>query len=131
MNAMKTDDDILNQIFGSPELPEGPRYADNVHVPENIKEMERRAINLAVQNKLNESINEFSIIIEEYPSYYSAYNNRAQVYRIKEDNEAALKDLDFVCQSQNVPIKVSKQVHWRLMIILLFYCIRHSHSEQF
>ena len=93
--------------------------------------MERRAINLAVQNKLNESINEFSIIIEEYPSYYSAYNNRAQVYRIKEDNEAALKDLDFVCQSQNVPIKVSKQVHWRLMIILLFYCIRHSHSEQF
>ncbi len=68
----------------------------------SIKQQEHAAVTLAASvqdprsnpEKITEAIDMMTAIIESCPSYGSAYNNRAQMYRLMGNSDAALKDLD-------------------------------------
>ncbi|KAJ1822294.1 hypothetical protein LPJ56_000885 [Coemansia sp. RSA 2599] len=67
-------------------------------IPEELKSaletLERQAIRTAESGQLDEAIGELSKILSSHRYYSSAYNNRAQVYRLMGNLEDALRDLD-------------------------------------
>jgi tetratricopeptide (TPR) repeat protein len=59
-----------------------------------IKQKENDAILLAESKDYECALSTLTVIIEEYPYYGSAYNNRAQVYRIMGNENSALVDIE-------------------------------------
>ncbi|KAJ1746178.1 hypothetical protein LPJ78_006008 [Coemansia sp. RSA 989] len=69
-----------------------------------LKKREAYAIATAESGKVEDAIGELSRIIAEYPEYASAYNNRAQAYRLTNASPSAIiADLDAAikCASDN------------------------------
>ncbi|PVZ98692.1 hypothetical protein BB558_005306 [Smittium angustum] len=62
-------------------------------VLKKIKSNEANAVALAESGDIDQALLLLSDIIKQYPEYGSAYNNRAQVYRLKKDDRRALDDL--------------------------------------
>lgn len=61
-------------------------------------QLEVQGIRLAENGKLQEAIAILTKAIETAPNHASLYNNRAQVYRLLDDDEAALEDIQSTIQ---------------------------------
>ncbi|CAO3633778.1 unnamed protein product [Mucor hiemalis] len=63
-----------------------------------LETLEKEAVSLVEKDEKNsdEALALFNKCIELESKYPSAYNNRAQLYRMKNDLDAAIKDLDYV-----------------------------------
>ncbi|KAJ2354209.1 hypothetical protein IWW50_003951 [Coemansia erecta] len=60
-----------------------------------LKQREIKAIAAAEQGQVDVAVSQLSEIIAEYPHYASAYNNRAQAYRLQNaEPSAIIADLD-------------------------------------
>lgn len=127
-----TDQRVLSAIFGGGEesnngsnnprvvvdldLPPDRHVSDLAKVEEYVKK-EKEAIKMVEENKKYELARRiFDEIIVRDPTYASAYNNRAQLLRMKEDtdNEEVMKDLQRAIElaqpevDMNQEIRVSK-----------------------
>ncbi|RUS35199.1 hypothetical protein BC938DRAFT_474274 [Jimgerdemannia flammicorona] len=98
-----SDDTILELVFNpevqglpveaiEPLVSEAP-LAIEPALLEQLKEMEKRGVQLAEQGKLPESIEAFSEAIAACEHYASAYNNRAQAYRLLGEVDNAMDDV--------------------------------------
>ncbi len=67
---------------------------ETVQVDESVKEQERQAVLLAEKGLVKDAIVALSNIIHDHPDYASVYNNRAQAYRMIQENELARIDLN-------------------------------------
>jgi len=109
-----TDDDILDYVFnpdaGSPYKapPESitddelrkeagttkVARVDNVdeELSTSLRQREVKAVALAEDKQLQQSVSALSDIIKSAPTYAAAYNNRAQVYQLVGETERAIED---------------------------------------
>eukprot|EP01102_Stenamoeba_stenopodia_P000554 TRINITY_DN10546_c0_g1_i1.p1 TRINITY_DN10546_c0_g1~~TRINITY_DN10546_c0_g1_i1.p1 ORF type:complete len:202 (-),score=52.95 TRINITY_DN10546_c0_g1_i1:178-783(-) len=107
------DDAILNFIFN-------PAAGLSIHnpapAPQEIdplllkaKKLEVDAVSVAEKDasNLDETIKLLSEAISMVPNYASAYNNRAQAYRLKENFDAALEDLNKAIDLASAAMKSS------------------------
>ncbi|XP_065655836.1 tetratricopeptide repeat protein 36-like [Hydra vulgaris] len=107
MGAEETDltekDEIVLHAIFNPNTPldlkkniayiHSGTNADNETTPE-LKKIELEAVKLAQAQNFEESLKLFNQLINETPSYASAYNNRAQLYRILGKTDLAMEDLN-------------------------------------
>ncbi|XP_055903426.1 tetratricopeptide repeat protein 36 homolog [Eupeodes corollae] len=80
------DIDIESEIKDAPEVES--------HSVVESKKLELEGIQLAEQGLLDEAVVKFEEAIKISPSRCSVYNNKAQVLRLKGDDDGALKDLE-------------------------------------
>ncbi|KAJ2846214.1 hypothetical protein IWW36_004455 [Coemansia brasiliensis] len=86
----------------STESPKPSAYGSDIIA--QLKQREVHAIATAESGKIEDAIKELSDIIAEYPEYASAYNNRAQAYRLTNASSSTIiADLDTAikCASDN------------------------------
>eukprot|EP01101_Sappina_pedata_P009495 TRINITY_DN5567_c0_g1_i1.p1 TRINITY_DN5567_c0_g1~~TRINITY_DN5567_c0_g1_i1.p1 ORF type:complete len:213 (-),score=71.43 TRINITY_DN5567_c0_g1_i1:51-629(-) len=93
---------ILNFIFSphsgvsfsgpAPAAAAAPLKSDLPQEQIDAKIKEKEAVDLAEQGNINESILLLNDLISSHPSYASAYNNRAQAYRLQEKWNESLAD---------------------------------------
>ncbi|KAF9383462.1 Tetratricopeptide repeat protein 36 [Podila verticillata] len=121
------DAKILDMVFN----PEGTMLPDKetetmlrseptVIEPEllkKLKALEGEAVLLAEKDDIDGAIAKFTEIIDLCPTYASVYNNRAQAYRIQDNNEAAIKDLDKAIEHGNGQTAILKQAYTQRAII--------------
>ncbi|KAG0039797.1 Tetratricopeptide repeat protein 36 [Podila clonocystis] len=121
------DAKILDMVFN----PEGTMLPDKetetmlrseptVIEPEllkKLKSLEAEAVLLAEKDDIDGAIAKFTEIIDLCPTYASAYNNRAQAYRIQDNTEAAIKDLDKAIEHGNGQTAILKQAYTQRAII--------------
>ncbi|KAI8807064.1 tetratricopeptide repeat protein 36-like protein [Cladochytrium replicatum] len=98
----KNDLEVLNLIF-NPESGYAPA-ADSTEsepLPEpdertlaQLKAIELEGVRLAEKNALTSALEAFTKATELWPTYASVYNNRAQLYRLLGNTDAARADLD-------------------------------------
>ncbi|KAF9086486.1 Tetratricopeptide repeat protein 36 [Mortierella sp. GBA35] len=121
------DAKILDMVF-NPEgtmLPdketEGMLNAEPVVIePELLKKLrdvEAQAILLAEKDDIDGAIAKFTEVINLCPNYASAYNNRAQAYRIQNNDTAALQDLDKAIEHAGGQVPILKQAYTQRGII--------------
>ncbi|GAB5590618.1 hypothetical protein Unana1_05518 [Umbelopsis nana] len=123
-----SDDAILELVF-NPEAQGLPLDAVSEtvdttiakEIPEDIlpqvQELENEGVKLAEEEKLDEALDKLSQGITICDYYASIYNNRAQVYRLKNDLDSALADLN---QSMKYGVgqpKVLRQAYTQRAII--------------
>ncbi len=70
-----------------------------IDFPSNLTQLELVGVRQAENEDIYDSITTFNQLIKECPTYYSAYNNRAQSFRLLNKNDNALQDLDFVIEN--------------------------------
>lgn len=97
----RRDDMVLNAIFNPHQPLEDGILEETKQVPDRnniasdeMKKFEIDAVNAAQNGDLILSQNLFNELINKCPEYASAYNNRAQLFRILGDNDSALDDLN-------------------------------------
>ncbi|OAJ40597.1 hypothetical protein BDEG_24310 [Batrachochytrium dendrobatidis JEL423] len=108
MSRRLTDDEILNAVFhggGEISLPgtfgdqtaEAAAAAAASKISDSmlmqLKQLEQDAVGLANEGDLDGAYTVLSKAVDQCPTYASAYNNRAQVLRLQEKDDAALDDL--------------------------------------
>ncbi|KAJ3409008.1 Tetratricopeptide repeat protein 36 [Chytridiales sp. JEL 0842] len=102
MSLSKRDEDLLEVIFNKdqefiiPEpTPESPYPKPDNETLQTLKTLELEAVKLVEKsNDLEGAIKKFTECVTLFPTYASAYNNRAQALRMKGDKVGALEDLD-------------------------------------
>ncbi|KAF9579815.1 Tetratricopeptide repeat protein 36 [Lunasporangiospora selenospora] len=118
---------ILDMVFN----PEGTMLPDReteamlnmepvVIEPEllkKLKSLEAEAVVLAEKDDISGAIAKFTEVITLCPTYASGYNNRAQAYRILDNEEAALKDLDEAIKNGSGQTDILKQAYTQRAII--------------
>ncbi|KAI8826682.1 uncharacterized protein EV422DRAFT_6208 [Fimicolochytrium jonesii] len=97
------DEDILNVIFnpGANPLSDGNETQQGQPAPRSfsptlltqLKKLEAEAVQLAEEKDVKGAIQKLDECIRLEPGYASAYNNRAQAYRLEGDVDKALADL--------------------------------------
>ncbi|KAF9410142.1 Tetratricopeptide repeat protein 36 [Podila epigama] len=121
------DAKILDMVFN----PEGTMLPDKetetmlntdktVIEPEllkTLKKIEAEGVLLAEKDDIPGAIAKFTEVIELCPTYSSAYNNRAQAYRIQENDEAAIQDLNKAIEHGNGQPAILKQAYTQRGII--------------
>lgn len=100
-----SDRQVLNSIL-NPNLPLGEGVFDPEEesnevedgtpssVPQEAKSLEREGMVTAENGNVDKSIEIFTQVVNKYPDYASAYNNRAQAFRLKGDTNRAMEDLE-------------------------------------
>ena len=91
------DSAVLDAIFNSRGEYAGIQFTEsdlNQNEQMQLEQLEKDGVAAAENGNYKQSIEIFSKLIEKHPSYASAFNNRAQVYRLLEKEDLALKDLD-------------------------------------
>ncbi|CAO3687814.1 unnamed protein product [Umbelopsis vinacea] len=123
-----SDDAILELVF-NPEAQGLPLEAvsDTVdttiakEIPKDIlpqvQELEKEGVKLAEEDHLDEALDKLSQAITICDYYASVYNNRAQVYRLKNDLERAIADLDNAMKYGVGQPKVLRQAYTQRAII--------------
>ncbi|KAG2227146.1 hypothetical protein INT45_003876 [Circinella minor] len=123
-----SDNAILELIFNpelqgqglpTPDTQEKDTYATDIN-PEALKELkqiEQQAIEHANNGQLKDALNILNTCISREPTYAPAYNNRAQVYRLLKDNEAALKDLNSAVEKANGQNWILRQAYTQRAIL--------------
>lgn len=90
-------------------------------IPEDIlpqvQELEKEGVKLAEEDQLDEALDKLSQAITICDYYASVYNNRAQVYRLKNDLERAIADLDNAMKYGVGQPKVLRQAYTQRAII--------------
>lgn len=100
------DEQVLNLCF-NPELGFDQLYGLDLPkvepVSETVKSMEAEAVSLADTDS-KQALSLLSNIITANPKYGSAYNNRAQLYRLLNNTKLALNDLESAIQFGDVHV---------------------------
>ncbi|KAI9305577.1 hypothetical protein BJ944DRAFT_200797 [Cunninghamella echinulata] len=125
---MNTDEAVLELIF-NPEAQGVPFESVAQSVQSNpikeiepeklekLKSMEKEAIDLAEKNELDSALKILNECIELENEYASAYNNRAQIYRLKNDTDKAMEDLSQVIKLGEGQPKVLRQAYTQRAIL--------------
>ncbi|CAO3587902.1 unnamed protein product [Absidia cylindrospora] len=79
--------------------------------------MEREAVTLAEQEDTDGALAILDQCIELEKDYASAYNNRAQIYRMRDEKEKALEDLGHVIRLGEGQPKVLRQAYTQRAIL--------------
>jgi tetratricopeptide (TPR) repeat protein len=79
--------------------------------------LETQGVKLAEENKLDEALDKLSQAIKICDYYASVYNNRAQVYRLKNDLASAVTDLEQAMKYGVGQPKVLRQAYTQRAII--------------
>jgi tetratricopeptide (TPR) repeat protein len=97
MSMSTNDQQILDIIFNNDMASINELNIKSVDIDETelikLKQLEVEAI-LASQTNIEKGLELISKAIELHPKYASAYNNRAQLFRLKNQYQNALEDLD-------------------------------------
>lgn len=88
---VEKDELVLNAIFNphNPlEVYEDQNLLKEVEgvdedIGEELKQLEIQAVNAAQDGNLDASLTMFNKLLQQVPKYSSAYNNRAQLFRLK------------------------------------------------
>jgi tetratricopeptide (TPR) repeat protein len=108
------DDAILDAIFNNGPtdylITTEDKLTEDYPNLMQLKQFEFDALALAQEGKLEESVQVFSKAIEACPLYASAYNNRAQAFRLLNQNDKALLDLDKAIEYGAKQPNILKQV---------------------
>ncbi|KAL0092284.1 hypothetical protein J3Q64DRAFT_1718430 [Phycomyces blakesleeanus] len=123
-----SDDAVLELIF-NPDVQGLPLDSINQSITntsvctlspgrlEELKHLEKDAIKLAEKNETGGALELLNRCIEMEPTYGSAYNNRAQLYRMVHKNDEALHDLNKVISLAEGQPKILKQAYTQRAII--------------
>ncbi|KAJ3215106.1 Tetratricopeptide repeat protein 36 [Dinochytrium kinnereticum] len=118
--AASRDEQVLDIIFNPDKelvLPDegseplNPYPQPSQEVLAQLKSLEREAVSFAEKGKVDDAIQSFTKCIELWPTYASAYNNRAQARRMNGDKEGSLKDLDLAITFGVGDAKTLKQAY--------------------
>ncbi|KAI8093468.1 uncharacterized protein BX664DRAFT_329782 [Halteromyces radiatus] len=124
----RNDDAILERIF-NPEVQGLPLDSVSQTVEDNpvkviepellnkLKSMERQAVDLAEKDDLEGALEILNQCLALEKDYASAYNNRAQIYRLRKDDDKALEDLSKVIELGQGQPKVLRQAYTQRAII--------------
>ncbi|KAJ2077137.1 hypothetical protein H4R24_005308 [Coemansia sp. RSA 988] len=85
-----------------------------------LQQRELEAVHLAEIGHVEKAIFQLTQIIDEYPQYASAYNNRAQAYRLQPgafENKQIIEDLDAAIRYADTS-KMLGQAHTQKAIVL-------------
>ncbi|KAI7868954.1 hypothetical protein BDF14DRAFT_1789720 [Spinellus fusiger] len=82
-----------------------------------LKQMEEEAVANAEKNNTDAALSLLSECIRIEPTYASAYNNRAQVYRMMNKEDLALEDLNKVIEIAQDQPKVLRQAYTQRAIL--------------
>ncbi|KAG0229726.1 Tetratricopeptide repeat protein 36 [Actinomortierella wolfii] len=116
---------ILDMVFN----PEGTMQPDRQEAlsqkpveidPElltKVQKLEQESILLAEKDDVEGAVAELTKAIELCPEYASAYNNRAQAYRILKNDDAALADLDLAIKYGTGQPNILKQAYTQRGVI--------------
>ncbi|KAI9474037.1 MAG: hypothetical protein EXX96DRAFT_580360 [Benjaminiella poitrasii] len=129
---MSVSDDAILEFMFNPEsqgLPLDaitstvdtlPKYSISPEVEKKLQAMEKEAVGLVEENEenANKALDLLDQCIKIENKYASAYNNRAQIYRLKDELDKALADLDLVINDlgEGQP-KILKQAYTQRAII--------------
>ncbi|KAJ3151515.1 Tetratricopeptide repeat protein 36 [Geranomyces variabilis] len=134
----RADEDILNVIFNpgtaisktsrhrnsglsldgvAPPEVRAVESPVDIQLLERLKALEQEAVYLAEQKDVEGGIAKLDECILLCPEYASAYNNRAQAYRLKGENDKALGDLDFAIKHGEGNPPILKQAYTQRAII--------------
>lgn len=105
------DNDLLDMLFSAGECPLTPD-GEFVFPPQNsnqtddipdsvliqLQQLEHEAVAAAESEDLDAALQILTKAVELCPKYGSAYNNRAQVQRLKGNTQAALADIELAIQ---------------------------------
>ncbi|KAG0270866.1 Tetratricopeptide repeat protein 36 [Linnemannia exigua] len=108
--TMLPDKETENMLHAEPVVIEPEMLA-------KLKGLETEAILLAEKDDIDGAIAKFSEAITLCPNYASAYNNRAQAYRIQNNDTAAIQDLDKAIEHAGGQIPILKQAYTQRGII--------------
>ncbi|KAI8063591.1 tetratricopeptide repeat protein 36-like protein [Gongronella butleri] len=86
-------------------------------VLEKLQGLERDAVALAEKDDLEGALKLLNQCIDTESDYASAYNNRAQIFRLQKETDKALADLDKVVQLGVGQPKVLRQAYTQRAII--------------
>ncbi|KND02660.1 uncharacterized protein SPPG_01746 [Spizellomyces punctatus DAOM BR117] len=121
------DENILNLIFNPDSglaLDDEPLLGNATTLPAidsmtltRLKMIEQEAVILAEHNDLVGSIDKLNECISLCPEYASAYNNRAQAFRLKGQVKEALEDLERALEYGVGNASVLKQAYTQRAII--------------
>ncbi|XP_020650493.1 tetratricopeptide repeat protein 36 [Pogona vitticeps] len=122
--ATAHDRAVLRRIF-HPDAPfgelsgeseeeelEGGARADDAFDPQRLEEatrLEMQGVTAAEAGDLDDALESFGRAIELLPERASAYNNRAQAFRLKGDVASALEDLETVLRLSQESGPVARQ----------------------
>ena len=124
-NADTNDALVLESIF-NPENPFGAlaektnsQLDENIAPPQNTdpellkatRKLESEAVRTAESGNPSEALDILNKGIAQLPTDASLYNNRAQVHRLRSDNDAALADLDKAISLSGSKGKVACQAY--------------------
>lgn len=124
-NTSITNDALVLESIFNPENPlstltensESQSDENNAPPPENVdpnlidevRRLEAKAVRMAEDGNLSESLGLLDKAVARLPTDASLFNNRAQVYRLLGDNEAALADLDHAIRISGGKGRAAKQ----------------------
>ncbi|KAJ1854393.1 hypothetical protein GGH12_004550 [Coemansia sp. RSA 1822] len=102
VDVLFTSEFVRDQISGTYSAYDTDQRASPMHASiydettlAELKQREIQAIAAAEQGQVDDAIRQLTDIIVEYPSYASAYNNRAQAYRLQSASSSmVIADLD-------------------------------------
>ncbi|KAJ3096194.1 Tetratricopeptide repeat protein 36 [Phlyctochytrium planicorne] len=115
----KRDQQILDLIFNpdlelvlpEPDAESSPYPSPDEDTLAKLKGLEKEAVGYAEKGKIDDAIAVFGKCVVLWSTYASSYNNRAQAYRMKGENEKALADLDLAIQYGVGDAKILKQAY--------------------
>ncbi|TPX54695.1 hypothetical protein PhCBS80983_g05834 [Powellomyces hirtus] len=123
----RNDEDILNAIFNpdSGLSLDGHRPEDDTphstpidaKLLDQLKQLEQEAVVLAEKDAVDASLEKLNECIRLEPTYASAYNNRAQAYRLKGDTTKALDDLKLAIEHGAGNPPILKQAYTQRAIV--------------
>ncbi|KAI9246202.1 hypothetical protein BY458DRAFT_528140 [Sporodiniella umbellata] len=108
-NHTDVSDDAVLEFMFNPEaqglsldtisntIKHQPKYAISAEMVSKLEGLEKECVRIAdSENDLEKALKVVNQCIELEPKYASAYNNRAQIYRLQQQPEKALEDLERV-----------------------------------
>ncbi|KAJ3175645.1 Tetratricopeptide repeat protein 36 [Irineochytrium annulatum] len=128
----RRDQDILDAIFNYGEIALPDRSQDDpddldakmlIHpAPDEataarLKSLEAEAVSLAETGRVDDAILKLNECVHLHESYASAYNNRAQCYRMKGENEQAAQDVENAIKYAEGDAKVLKQAYTQRAVL--------------
>ena len=85
----------------------------------------------AEEGKLDEALQIFSQIIERYPNYGSAYNNRAQVLQFKGKVDEAITDCEKALKNSEQDVRTRRQAFTQRGILFKYKGEREKALQDF
>ncbi|KAI8366768.1 uncharacterized protein BYT42DRAFT_587821 [Radiomyces spectabilis] len=126
---VQTSDDAILDLMFNPEaqgLPlssfessegQSPEDLYDAKLLEQLRTLEKEAIAQAEKGDTDGALKTLEQCIGLEATYASAYNNRAQIYRMRKEDDLALKDLNHVIDTASNQPKILRQAYTQRAIL--------------